>query len=79
MTLENDKSSSLNEDFHYYKENSNDDVTTAYTAYNMPPNGKSIAHNHFSEGGSVFLSLDIETGGDLCGIGQLFCQIFCII
>ncbi len=41
------------------------------------PQGKSIAHKHLEAGEVAFLSFDVETGGELCGIVQISCQIFC--
>ena len=42
-----------------------------------PPRGKSIAHWDFENNNIAFLSLDLETGGEYCGIIQLSGQIFC--
>eukprot|EP00956_Cyclotella_meneghiniana_P016026 scaffold25077_cov48-Cyclotella_meneghiniana.AAC.2 len=43
-----------------------------------PPSGKSIAHFDLQDGNIVFLSLDLETGGEYwyCGIIQLSGQLF---
>ncbi len=40
--------------------------------------GKSIAHHHLKDKGAVFRSLDLETGGEYCGIIHLSAKIFCI-
>ena len=42
----------------------------------IPPHGKSIAHFDLHDGNIVFLSLDLETGGEYCGIVQLSGQLF---
>ena len=42
----------------------------------IPPRGKSIAHFDLQDGDTVFLSLYLETGGEYCGIVQLFGQLF---
>ena len=41
-----------------------------------PPRGKSIAHFDLTNNKVVFLSLDLETGGEYCGIIQLSGQLF---
>ncbi len=41
-----------------------------------PPRGKSIAHFNLTNNKVVFLSLDLETGGEYCGIIQLSGQLF---
>lgn len=41
-----------------------------------PPRGKSIAHFDLQAHNIVFLSLDLETGGEYCGIIQLSGQLF---
>ena len=41
-----------------------------------PPNGKSIAHKHIFKNRIVYVSFDIETGGEYCGIVQISCQKF---
>ena len=40
-------------------------------AERMPPNEKSIAYFDLADNKIVFLSLDLETGGEYCGIIQL--------
>ena len=40
-----------------------------------PPKGRSIAHSAFSDQSAVFLSLDIEIGGEHAGIIQLSSEI----
>ena len=40
------------------------------------PKGKSIAHNIIEGGKAVFISFDIETGGEFCGILQVSAEIF---
>ncbi len=72
ITVKNADFMSANNDMHGNQDKVNNKS-------NMPPTGKSIAHKHFSAGEAVFLSFDVETGGNHCGIVQLFCQIFCII
>jgi len=42
------------------------------------PRGKSIAH-HILFNKAVFLSFDIETGGEKCGIIQISCECFQIL
>ena len=42
------------------------------------PRGKSIAH-HTLFHKAVFLSFDIETGGEKCGIIQISCECFQIL
>ena len=42
----------------------------------MPPKGKSIAHYDLEAKRIVFVSLDVETGGEYCGIIQLSAEIF---
>jgi len=51
----------------------NDDVDAADIV--KPPKGRSIAHSAFSDGSAVFLSLDIEIGGEHAGIIQLSSEI----
>lgn len=41
-----------------------------------PPRGKSIAHFDLTNNKVVFLSLDLETGGEYCGIIRLSGQLF---
>ena len=67
---------SANNDMHNDQENGKSYVNNKS---NMPLTGKSIARKNFSAGEAVFLSFDVETGGDHCGIVQLLCQIFRII
>ena len=45
-------------------------------AKRKPPRGKSIAHFDLHNHKIVFLSLDLETGGEYCGIIQLSGQLF---
>ncbi len=40
------------------------------------PKGKSIAHYNIKSGKIAYISFDIETGGEECGIIQLSAQIF---
>jgi hypothetical protein len=40
------------------------------------PCGKLEAHFNFKDNKIVFLSLDLETGGEYCGFIQLSCQLF---
>jgi hypothetical protein len=40
-----------------------------------PPKGRSIAHSILTDGSAVFLSLDIEIGGEYAGIVQLSAEI----
>jgi len=49
--------------------------TFDYNGY-KPPKGKSIAHNSIATDKAVYISLDIETGRENCGIIQLSAQIF---
>ena len=39
------------------------------------PKGRSLAHHHLRAGKLVFVSFDIETGGEFCGILQLSTEI----
>jgi hypothetical protein len=41
-----------------------------------PPNGKSIAHFDLKANRIVYVSLDVETGGEYCGIIQLSAELF---
>ena len=41
-----------------------------------PPHAKSIAHFDLADNKIVFLSLNLETGGEYCGIIQLSVQLF---
>ena len=50
--------------------NNNDDDTRAR------PRNKSIMHWSFIENNTLFVSLDIETGGTHCGIVQLSAELF---
>ncbi len=44
---------------------------------NLPtPKGKSIVHHHIQQNKLSFLSFDIETGGEFCGIVQMSGQVF---
>ena len=49
--------------------------TFDYNGY-KPPKGKSIAHKWIAAEKLVYISLDIESGGENCGIIQLSAQIF---
>ncbi len=40
------------------------------------PVGKSIAHHHIIQNKAVYCSMDIETGGEFCGLLQLSAQLF---
>jgi len=40
-----------------------------------PPKGRSIAHHFISSGKAVYISLDMETGGEYCGIIQLSAEM----
>ena len=59
------------------EEGSPDDVNEDVGDANhlKPPKGRSIAHSAFSDGSAVFLSLDIEIGGEHAGIIQLSAEI----
>ena len=39
------------------------------------PKGRSLAHHHLRAGKLVFVSFDLETGGEFCGILQLSAEI----
>ena len=43
------------------------------------PSGKSIAHHYIDQRKAVFLSLDLEHGGDWVGLLQLSVETFCMI
>jgi len=49
--------------------------TFDYNGY-KPPKGKSIAHKWIAAEKIVYISQDIESGGENCGIIQLSAQIF---
>jgi len=49
--------------------------TFDYNGY-KPPKGKSIAHKWIATEKAVYISLDIDTGGENCGIIELSAQIF---
>ena len=49
--------------------------TFDYNGY-KPPKGKSIAYKWIATEKAVYISLDIETGGENCGIIQLRAQVF---
>ena len=55
--------------------NTNDDGNTSQDTPN-PPKGKSIAHYDLKANRMVFVSLDVETGGEYCGIIQLSAELF---
>ncbi len=76
ITIENVDSMSADNDLNEDQEDCNSEVNNES---NTTLTGKSIAHKHFNAGEAVFLSFDVETGGDHCGIVQLLCQIFRII
>jgi hypothetical protein len=59
------------------EEGSPDDVNedVAPTNHLKPPKERSIAHSAFSDRSAVFLSLDIEIGGEHAGIIQLSSEI----
>ena len=40
------------------------------------PKGMSIAHNYLTQEKLVYISFDIETGGEYCGIVQISAQVF---
>ncbi len=50
-----------------------DDVDAADSP--KPLNGRSIAHNVLTDGSAVFLSFDIEIGGEYVGIIQLSSEL----
>ena len=54
-------------------DNSNDDESESEEK--PIPRGKSIAH-HYVHRKLVYVSLDLEQGGEYCGIVQLQCQLF---
>ena len=67
-------------------ENTDDGPTNAATTPTSPttlhhdnddaiPKGRSLAHHHLRAGKVVFLSFDIETGGEFCDILQLSAEI----
>jgi hypothetical protein len=62
------------------EEGSPDDVNedVALANHLKPPRGRSIAHSAFSDQSAVFLSLDIEIGGEHAGIIQLSSEIVCM-
>ncbi len=79
ITIENDNSTNDNS-----LSNTPDNTTANESQDNNPhklpiPKSKSIAYHTIDEGKAIYLSLDIKTGGENCGILQLFAQIFCII
>ena len=43
------------------------------------PRGKSIAYHHLMSNNAVFVSLDIETRGEYCGIIQLSAEMFLVM
>ncbi len=55
--------------------NTNDEGNTPQDT-RKPPKGKSIAHYDLKAKRIVFVSLDVETGGEYCGIIQLSAEIF---
>ena len=55
--------------------NTNDDGNTPQDTP-KPPKGKSIAHYNLKAKRVVFVSLDVETGGEYCGIIQLSAELF---
>ena len=52
--------------------------TFDYNGY-KPPKGKSIAQKWIGTEKAVYILLDIETGGENCGIIQLSAQIFLMV
>jgi hypothetical protein len=55
--------------------NTNEDVNLSHDTP-QPPKGKSIAHHDLRANRIVFVSLDVETGGEYCGIIQLSAELF---
>mmetsp|Transcript_2671 Transcript_2671/g.5720 ORF Transcript_2671/g.5720 Transcript_2671/m.5720 type:complete len:177 (+) Transcript_2671:166-696(+) len=73
ISLENDAHTA---NIYNYKNGGKSEQEEGTDASSGTPKGKSIAHKHLEVGKVVFLSFDVETGRDLCGIIQLLCQIF---
>ena len=55
-----------------------DDISVSSNSSNDDPipKSKSIAHHYMTKNRLVFVSFDIETGGELCGIIQISAEIF---
>ena len=51
------------------------DITIPSTTEPSIPKGKSIAHTLFEQKNVVFISLNMETGGQYCGILQLSAEL----
>ncbi len=73
IALENDGSPC---DFHWSRAEEENEDHEENGGPNDIPKGKSIAHNHIKDGKVVFLSFDVETGGEQCGIVQISAQVF---
>ena len=69
-THENDPTANTSTTENTTSHNNNDDDTRAR------PRNKSIMHWSFIENNTLFVSLDIETGGTHCGIVQLSAELF---
>ena len=65
----------VQESYWWYRKENFEVDTFDYNGYKAQK-GKSIAHKWIATEKAVYISLDIDTGGENCGIIELSAQIF---